>query len=63
MLTIINHQLRKLGLDEEGASAVEYAILVGIVGVTLAVGAQLFGTGLSNVFSSLLTKAGLVAAV
>lgn len=59
MLNIINHTLRRLGVDEKGASAVEYAILVGIIGATLALGAQAFADDLSGVFSSLITKTGL----
>jgi Flp pilus assembly pilin Flp len=62
MLRIISHTLRRLGVDEKGASAVEYAILVGIIGATLATGAQVFATDLSSVFSSLITKTGLTAA-
>ncbi len=59
MLFKIYDRMIELRNDEAGASAVEYAILVGIVGATLAIGAQTFGTGLSNVFSTLLAKAGL----
>ncbi|MDB5700384.1 MAG: Flp/Fap pilin component [Sphingomonadales bacterium] len=59
MLIIINHTLRRLGLDEKGASAVEYAILVGIIGATLATGAQLFATDLSNVFRDLMSHVNL----
>ena len=51
--------LGRLRLDERGASAVEYAILVGIVGAALATGAQTFGNGLSNTFSGLLAAAHL----
>ncbi len=59
MLFKIYDRMVKLRDDETGASAVEYAILVGIVGAALASGAQAFGTSLSNVFSGLLAKVGL----
>jgi Flp pilus assembly pilin Flp len=54
MLHIIYHTLRKLGVDEKGASAVEYAILVGCIGAVLAVGARAFATDLSAVFTTLI---------
>lgn len=53
MLNVIHHMLVKLGAEEKGASAVEYAILVGIIGVALASGAQAFGTDLKSVFTGL----------
>jgi Flp pilus assembly pilin Flp len=56
MLKIAYHSLRKLGLDEKGASAVEYAILVGCIGAVLAVGANAFASDLSGVFSTLIDK-------
>ncbi len=59
MLFKIYDRLVELRDDETGASAVEYAILVGIVGAALATGAGLFGNSLSAVFSGLLTKVGL----
>jgi pilus assembly protein Flp/PilA len=59
MFSKIHDRMIELSQDETGASAVEYAILVGIVGAALAVGAQVFGTGLSGVFSGLLAAAKL----
>jgi pilus assembly protein Flp/PilA len=59
MLNKIYDRLASLGRDEAGASAVEYAILVGIVGAALSLGAQTFGTNLGTVFTNLLTKVGL----
>lgn len=56
MFKIVYHTLRKLGVDEKGASAVEYAILVGCIGAVLAVGANKFAGDLSNVFKTLITK-------
>ncbi|MFN5512810.1 MAG: Flp family type IVb pilin [Burkholderiales bacterium] len=34
--------------DEDGASAVEYAILVGLVAVAIAAGVQLLGTAVDT---------------
>ncbi|MDB5712908.1 MAG: hypothetical protein JWO15_305 [Sphingomonadales bacterium] len=62
MLHIIRNTLCRLGLEEKGASAVEYAILVGIIGATLALGAKTFADDLSGVFKTLITKTGLTTA-
>jgi pilus assembly protein Flp/PilA len=55
----IYNRMMTLRQDESGASAVEYAILVGIIGAALSVAAQTFGTGLGAVFTGLLTKLNL----
>lgn len=39
--------------DETGATAVEYALLVGLIAVVLIVGVGLFGTQLNAFFSAL----------
>jgi len=39
--------------DEEGATAVEYALLVGLIAVVLIVGVGLFGANLNTFFNSL----------
>jgi pilus assembly protein Flp/PilA len=59
MLFKIYDRMVELRDDETGASAVEYAILVGIVGAALATGAGTFGNNLGTVFSTLLNKVGL----
>ena len=41
--------------DETGATAVEYALLVGLIAVVLIVGVGLFGTQLNAFFNSLAT--------
>lgn len=53
-MQIIVQALSHLRRDERGASAVEYAILVGIVGVAIAGGAHTFGTSLSTYFGGLM---------
>ena len=40
---------------EEGATAVEYALLVGLIAVVLIVGVGLFGTNLNTFFNSIAT--------
>ena len=37
--------------DERGASAVEYGLLVALIAIVMAVGAALFGTALSDLFT------------
>lgn len=41
--------------SEEGATAVEYALLVGLIAVVLIVGVGLFGTNLNTFFNSIAT--------
>ncbi len=38
--------------EDRGASAVEYGLLVALIAVVMAVGAALFGTELSNLFTT-----------
>ena len=42
--------------DERGVSAMEYAILAGIVVVALTWGGSTFSTNLSDIFTNLTTK-------
>ena len=42
--------------EEDGATALEYAILVVLVAIVFSVGALLFGTALSNLFSDTATE-------
>jgi pilus assembly protein Flp/PilA len=37
--------------DEEGASAIEYGLLVGLIALAIVAGATLLGTSISNMFS------------
>jgi pilus assembly protein Flp/PilA len=41
--------------DEKGATATEYAMLIVFVAVAIAAGANLLGTGISNLFSQIAT--------
>jgi pilus assembly protein Flp/PilA len=59
MLKIYTTVIARLQRDEKGASAVEYAILVGVLGALVATAVTTFGTDLGTTFSGLITKAGL----
>lgn len=45
MKTFIASKLKKLKKDESGATAIEYAVIAGILVVILIVGVQLVGDG------------------
>ena len=45
--------------DEEGASAVEYALLVGLIAVVITVGVGAFGKALNEFFQGLPAKLGI----
>jgi len=38
--------------DEEGASAIEYALLVGLIAMAIVAGATLLGKGIGNMFTN-----------
>jgi pilus assembly protein Flp/PilA len=42
--------------DEEGASAIEYGLLVGLIALVIAGGATLLGTSINTLFSNASTK-------
>jgi pilus assembly protein Flp/PilA len=54
MLKCVRSMMKRLSREEKGASAVEYAILVGAIGIALSAGATSFGTGLSNKLGGML---------
>lgn len=45
-----------LGKDEEGASAVEYGLILGLIAVVIIVTLGLIGTNLNDLFSGANTK-------
>lgn len=47
---------QRLRREETGATAVEYALLVGLISVVLVVGINVFGPALSSFFSGLAGK-------
>lgn len=44
--------------DEEGATAIEYALIAGLIAIGIIAGATLLGTGLSDLFSRIATRLG-----
>ena len=48
--------LRKFLCDESGTTAVEYGLIIGIIGASLVAGLGLFGTNLGNMFNMLSNK-------
>jgi pilus assembly protein Flp/PilA len=47
--------------DEEGASAIEYGLLVGLIALAIVAGATLLGTSISNMFTRAATELDAVA--
>ena len=50
--------LRRLSREEEGATAVEYAIMVGLIAIVIVIAVQLVGTNTNELFASVLTEMG-----
>lgn len=46
--------------DEEGATAIEYGLIAGLIAVVIAVGASALGTGLNTTFCAIVAKLGAV---
>ena len=47
--------------DEEGASAIEYGLLVGLIALAIVAGATLLGTSINDMFTRAATKLDTVA--
>ena len=47
--------------DEEGASAIEYGLLVGLIALAIVAGATLLGTSISNLFTWEATRMNAIA--
>ncbi len=45
--------------DEEGATAIEYGLIAGLIAVGIIGGATLLGEGLDKLFSDIATKLGI----
>jgi pilus assembly protein Flp/PilA len=54
MLKIITAIMNQLQRDEEGASAVEYAILVGAVGAAVVLATNSYSGALTNLFGNII---------
>ena len=46
------HKLCKLGADENGVTALEYALIAALIAVVIIGGVSLLGTDVSQVFST-----------
>jgi pilus assembly protein Flp/PilA len=54
MLKIITTVMTRLGREEKGASAVEYAILVGAVGAAVVLAVANYKTALGTLFTNII---------
>jgi pilus assembly protein Flp/PilA len=52
------NKMRSILKDEEGATMVEYALLVALIAVVAMVGGALLGTGINNRFAAEATAIG-----
>ena len=56
MMTSIQNLMIRLRSDERGLTAVEYAVLGGIIVAALATAGALFGTALEGAFTSMIAE-------
>lgn len=59
-MNIVSH-IKAFLNDEEGASAIEYALVAALIGLAATVGMTNVGTQLNSFFEAVKTKLGLVA--
>ncbi len=59
-MNIVSH-IKAFLQDEEGASAIEYALVAALIGLAATVGMTNVGTQLNSFFEAVKTKLGLVA--
>ncbi|MES0872714.1 Flp family type IVb pilin [Sinimarinibacterium thermocellulolyticum] len=62
MLKVYTEYLKTFFKDEEGASAVEYGLIVGLIAVALIVVLLAVGGGLTDVFNAVVTAVGAATA-
>ena len=55
--------LKAFWADEEGAAAIEYALIAGLIAVMIVAGATLMGEGMNTMFTSLGEKLTELAAL
>ena len=51
-MAYVMHLLRKLAKDEDGASLVEYIVLLAVITIAVIIGIGAFGEAIGNAFSS-----------
>ncbi|PRB84171.1 Flp family type IVb pilin [Pseudomonas sp. MYb185] len=52
--------VRSFFKKEEGASAIEYALIAGLIAVAIIAGASTLGEGVGELFTEIATRLGLV---
>lgn len=52
----MTEMIKNFWKDEEGATAIEYGLIAGLIAVGIAVGATALGTDLNALFSRVATK-------
>lgn len=50
------HLLRRFLREKTGATAIEYGLIIGIIGASLIAGAGLYGNNIGNMFNMLSNK-------
>jgi pilus assembly protein Flp/PilA len=60
IIVALNEFMWRARNDEEGAAAVEYAIIVGLIALGITTGARALGTGIDTLFSDIATEVGTI---
>ena len=58
MLDFLSAWIRSFLSDEEGASAIEYGLILGLIAIVLIIALGQIGTGLNSLFQSAATSIG-----
>jgi len=61
MLQLIRNNVKSSSKEEKGATMVEYAIVLGLIGLVAAAGATTLGTNLNTWFGNLAKAIGALA--
>ncbi len=61
-LIMLMETVRAFIKREDGASAIEYALIAGLIAVAIIVGAETLGTGISDLFEDIADRLGGVSA-
>lgn len=59
-LIMLMESLRSFIKREDGASAIEYALIAGLIAVAIIAGASTLGEGVGTLFTDIATRLGLV---
>jgi pilus assembly protein Flp/PilA len=58
LITLLREMARRLHSDDEGATAVEYALLVGLIAVIIISSVTLLGGNIDAMFNDIATQLG-----